>query len=261
MKVLRVGSIGTDVRAWQNFLLGQGFLTEEVTGEFDEATRAATVEFQQFFHLDPDGAVGNQTMGQAMLRGFEVIQDPNPDQLGPNWPPLPPDVEPLSAQDRTALFGKFTYQAAPTPQNAEAIQIQGNWVRDNIVSVHIPQFSSQIHGAPTHGSVQFHRLAVPQLLALWQAWDDAGLLPLVLSWDGSWAPRFVRGSRTTLSNHATGTAFDICANWNRLTTTGALKGQKGSVRELVNLAVDHGFFWGRWFSRSDPMHFEIRDIK
>jgi len=41
----------------------------------------------------------------------------------------------------------------------------------------------------------------------------------------------------------------------------ALVGQKGSVRELVPIANENGFFWGGHFNdRLDGMHFEIAKI-
>jgi hypothetical protein len=70
----------------------------------------------------------------------------------------------------------------------------------------------------------------------------------------------VRGSNTTLSNHAWGTGFDINAKWNPLGAVPALRGDTGSVRELVPIAHDHGFFWGGHFSRSDGMHFEVARV-
>lgn len=277
MRVLRQGMMGTDVRAWQTFLVGQDSLTEEVTGEFDQATLLATQDFQKVHELDADGVVGNQTLGQAMLLGFVVADDRDDSESGPLWPPRPTDLDPLSPGDRDALFGKFSYVAAPISYNPEGISIQGTWVRDQILPVRIPQLGRRVLGVPPSEVVSFHRLAVPQLLALWQAWEDAGLLGLVLSWGGSWAPRFVRGSRTTLSNHAYGTAFDINAGFNALSTQPALVGQKGSVRKLVELANQHGFWWGGFWGypgltgnnvnlgshtgRSDGMHFEVADLK
>jgi hypothetical protein len=81
---------------------------------------------------------------------------------------------------------------------------------------------------------------------------------LVLTWEGSFAPRFVRGSNVTLSNHAWGTAFDINYAWNTLGAQPALRGQKGSVRELVPIANEFGFYWGGHFKgRADGMHFEV----
>ena len=123
--------------------------------------------------------------------------------------------------------------------------------------VEIPQLRG-VSGAPSSASVRFHRRAADQLRELWRAWEAAGLLRLVLTWEGAFAPRFVRGSDTVLSNHAHGSAFDINAPWNALGARPALVGQRGGVRELVPIANRHGFFWGGHFrDRADGMHFEV----
>ena len=125
----------------------------------------------------------------------------------------------------------------------------------------MPQLA-KVAGAPTGGMVRFHRLAAKQLQNLWSDWEKTGLLPLVLTWDGSFVARFVRGSRSALSNHAFGTAFDINEPWNALGTRPALSGTHGSVRELVPLANKNGFFWGGHYNgRADGMHFEIAQLK
>ncbi len=132
------------------------------------------------------------------------------------------------------------------------------WAERNIVTVVIPQLvKAGVHGT---GKATMHRLVVPQVLALWQAWEDAGLLPLVRSWEGMFVARYIRGSRSTLSNHAKGSAFDINYTGNELGVTPAAAGKLNSVRELVPLAVHFGFYWGGWFSRSDGMHFEVRKL-
>jgi hypothetical protein len=50
--------------------------------------------------------------------------------------------------------------------------------------------------------------------------------------------------------------FDVNFEWNRMGTVPALRGDKGSVRERVPIANEHGFYWGGHFSRRDGMHFE-----
>ena len=70
-------------------------------------------------------------------------------------------------------------------------------------------------------------------------------------------------SRFTLSfiESFVGTAFDINVAWNGLGVQPALLGQKGSVRELVEIAFEHGFIWGGWFTnRPDGMHFEAYKV-
>ena len=84
----------------------------------------------------------------------------------------------------------------------------------------------------------------------------------MLTWAGLWNPRFVRGSRRTLSNHAYASAFDINAPWNGLRRQPALVGKRGSVRELVAVANELGWWWGGHgfppdYGRKDGMHFEL----
>lgn len=260
MRTLRQGDTGEDVRAWETFLVGQGYYHGEVDGVFNDDTRQASVDFQRANNLTGDGVVGAQTFAIALKLGYPGVTDSSPDEAGPNWPPKP-DFGPISSADRGKLFGTFAYVPAGIPGNPEAIRITDSWPSTNIVQVDVPQLRG-ITGAPTSAMVPFHRKGADQLKALWQAWEDAGLLPLVLSFAGTWAPRFIRGSQTYLSNHAWGTAFDINAGWNGLGAVPALKGKKGSTRELVALANENGFYWGGWFGgpnggRPDGMHFEV----
>jgi len=39
-----------------------------------------------------------------------------------------------------------------------------------------------------------------------------------------------------------------------------LRGDKGSVRKLVPIANERGFYWGGRFSRRDGMHFELAQL-
>lgn len=261
MRVLREGVSGEDVRAWQNFLLGQGFYWLEVDGRFDEGTRDATKSFQGSVPgLDCDGVVGNATYAAAMALGLMVLPDHDDASLsGPNWPARPDALKPLTASQRGQLFGSFSYKPAPQPGNPEAVQPDAGWAAANIVAVTVPQLKG-VKGAPHDLRVAFHKRGARRLEALFRAWEAAGLSALVLTWGGSYAPRFVRGSRTYLSNHAWATAFDVNVQYNPLGATPALAGRTGSVRELVPLANEHGFYWGGHFSgRPDGMHFELAE--
>ena len=167
----------------------------------------------------------------------------------------------LSSQQRDALFGAFKFTPSPQADNPEHVTIDPQWVSANIGNVTIPQLA-KFH--ITHGT-SFNHKGAAQLQGLWDAWDKAGLLDHVLTFDGSWAPRYKRkrayGGLENLSNHAWGTAFDINAQWNPLSSTPAALGTKGSTRELVALAEAHGFAWGGNFkSRPDGMHFELAKI-
>jgi hypothetical protein len=110
--------------------------------------------------------------------------------------------------------------------------------------------------------MRFHRLAADQLTGLWEEWESKKLLDRILTFNGAFAKRFVKGSMTTLSNHAFGSAFDINYDNNKLGERPALVGEKGSVRELVQIAHRWGFYWGGHFrNRPDGIHFEIAFLK
>jgi hypothetical protein len=248
---------GEDVVLWDRFLAGAGFDVDD-DGTFDASTVAATKAFQLKYGLGADGIVGNRTWGKAMEMGLDVIADSDSSEDGPNWPPRPRSLQPLTSNvDREALFGKFSYVPAPIAGNPEAIRITDNWGRDNIVQVRIPQLQ-KVDGAPRSGLVFFHKVCAQTFVDLFQAWEDTGLIHLVKTWGGSFVPRFQRGSRSRLSNHSYGSAFDINVVWNLMGRQPALKGQTGSVRELVPIANQMGIFWGGHYnSRLDGMHFEI----
>jgi peptidoglycan hydrolase-like protein with peptidoglycan-binding domain len=260
LRALRIGSEGDLIRAWQSFLAGQGFDPGGLDGVFGDKTAAATREFQSQNSLTEDGIAGRQTILAAMQRGFELIEEPARDTSGSNFPPRPnfPPLENTAA--RQALFGRFDYVSDPRPGNPENIRILGTWERDNIIAVPIPQLRALGPRAP--GSMPFHRLAANQLRGLWADWQRANLLDRVLSFDGSFSARFIRGSRTQLSNHCFGTAFDINAAENPLGARPPLVGERGSTRELVQLANKWGFYWGGHFgSRPDGMHFEVAVLR
>jgi D-alanyl-D-alanine carboxypeptidase/Putative peptidoglycan binding domain len=264
INILRRNSSGQDVKRWELFLAGQGHFKAEVDDTFDEVTEKATKAFQRAHGLSADGIVGPKTFGAALSNGFDLgFSDP---QRGTAEAilPEPTALRPLkSTAERQALFGPLEFKAAGTSSNPEAIRILGTWEQDNIVTVKIPQLVGKLvfGTTPSKGRMQFHKKAAPQLLALWSAWETAGVLDRVLTYDGAFNARFIRGSTTELSNHAFGTAFDINAEWNPLGVIPVLAGREGSVRELVEIANEHGFFWGGHFKkRPDGMHFEVAKI-
>lgn len=269
-RALRKGCVGSDVASWQNFLigyfmsLGQSHNDLITDADFGTETEAHTRLFQKSVDLPQTGIVDKWTLVAAMQKGFGILEDDPPvDKLDPLWPPNNYGLEPLSAIDKAELFGTFSYRPTPVAGCLEAITVT-NAKNFQVDWVEIPQLAG-VEGAPSNRKVQFNAKCKQQLLKLFKEWDDAGLRGHVLSWAGSYAPRFVRGSQVTLSSHAWGTAFDINAGWNPLGAQPALLGQKGSVRDLVEIAAQHGFYWGGWFGyvkngRPDGMHFEVCKI-
>lgn len=260
MQTLKLGDKGELVGRWQTFLRGEGLYFGEVDEDYGPLTVEATRAYQiRSRKLDPDGKAGNETLGYAMSEGFELIPSSSSDKTGPNWPPCPEGMRPASLATREELFGKFEYQPAGIPANPEAIKILGNWTSEHITKVKVPQLK-KLPTAPRE--IFIHKAIKDQFLGLFAAWEKEGLIHLVRTWAGSWVPRYVRGSRTYLSNHAWGTAFDINAPWNGLAKRPALVGKPGSVRELAPLAAEYGFYWGGWGlgGRPDGMHFEATKI-
>lgn len=246
------------VAAWQTFLIGRGFEIE-ADGDFGQETEDATKDYQRQHGMTADGIAGNRTLGLAMSQGLDFIvdeSDPGADR-SPNFPPPPDNLHPKSMAQQQAFFGAFAFVPTPKPNNREAIKITDNWPATHIVKVTIPQLIG-VNGAPVDGGVSFHKKVADPARGLFAAWEDAGLSDLLLGWAGSWVPRFIRGSTKTLSNHAYGAAFDINVAWNGLGVRPALVGSKGSVRLLVPLANQHGFYWGGHYqNRKDGMHFEF----
>ena len=255
MQTLRLGSRGEDVEKWQYFLRGRELLMTEVNGEFGASTHQATQEFQSRHGLLDDGIVGNRTFAEAMRIGFSAVQDdPSlPDTL--DGPPKPP-FNALGPTGRNQVFGSFTYETAPAPGNPEAIRVTSSWAQENLLRINIPQLAG-IKGVPSSGELLLHKLAAPRVAQLFERWEQAGLSKLVLTFGGAYTPRFVRGKLGVLSAHAHGTAFDINVAWNGFGIHPANVGAKGSVRELVPLANELGFYWGGHFTKRDGMHFEL----
>lgn len=206
-----------------------------------------------------DGIRGPKTAAaEAKYLYAEKDADTDPDP-----PASTSSLKPLSAQERKRIFGEFRWKPNPATVPGQEITILGGWEAENIVKVFIPQLKGvplyELGGPPATGYVRFHKRAAPQLQALWAAWEAADLLRYVLTYDGAFNARYIRGSKVSLSNHAYGTAFDINAEWNGLGREPAYG--KGSVRPLVRIAESYGFYWGGNFSgRADGMHFEANRI-
>lgn len=250
LRTLRQGSNGADVARLQQFLTARKFYQGECDGRIGPITAAAIVAYQKAhaappWELEPDGVAGQRTLAAMLAEGLALVVDADED----HFPPVPDWMTPLrSNEERMRRFGRFEYRPAPEPGNREAIEILGDWEDKNIVTVACPVFEK---------NVRVHRAVAADYLTFMQHVIDSDLRRLLFTFDGSFVPRYQRGSTKALSNHSWGTAFDVNYEWNQLGHTPAYRGQKGSVRELVPLANQHGWYWGGHFrSRPDGMHFE-----
>jgi len=242
-----------EIKQWQNFLIGffSSILNKPsniiADGVYGPITTNATKEFQKRVNLQESGTVDQKTLLAAQDYGYALPEVLNESISKPSG------VSFLSTEEREKIYGKFIFKANPTDSNPEGIIITDGWDKKNLVQVKLAGMGHVIKSGVT-----FHKDGAVQLMGMFEELNANGLTKHIISWDGSFAPRFIRGSRTKLSNHAWATAFDINAFYNPLGSKPAARGSKGSVQELVGIANKHGFYWGGHFSnRPDGMHFEI----
>lgn len=74
-QLLRRGSRGPLVKAWEAFLVRQGFSSEPPDGQFGSGTETATRAFQSAHRLSADGKVGPRTIAVARTLGFGEAGD------------------------------------------------------------------------------------------------------------------------------------------------------------------------------------------
>jgi peptidoglycan hydrolase-like protein with peptidoglycan-binding domain len=127
MRTLRLGTRGDDVRDWQRFLRDGGLYAGAVDGSFGARTVEATRAFQRTNGLDDDGVAGNQTLGAAMQRGFDLAPEDATLADGPDgavifindaWtPPSPPTAaDPIVAKD-PRMITQHQAGVLPCPPN------------------------------------------------------------------------------------------------------------------------------------------------
>lgn len=120
------------------------------------------------------------------------------------------------------------------------------WVRANI----------RTEAVPILGSVTCHKDLFPQLRAALLEVQQRGLAGAIdpRQYAGCYYPRFIANT-TTLSNHSFGLALD-------LNTAGNQRGTVGEIdRDVVAIFKTWGFAWGGDWRWTDPMHFELSEVK
>jgi len=157
----------------------------------------------------------------------------------------------LSTQKVKEIFGDFSY----TEGENGRINIDPAWVKENLVTVEIPQLANV---TTTGGRVTFHKLAAHQLKNAFDEVERKGLVKAIITWNGSWVARhIVWNPKKALSPHSWGIAFDINVEWNSYGAKPASEGAYGTVIPLVPIFEAHGFCWGGSWKKPDGMHFEV----
>lgn len=267
---LTVGSFGTDVKRLQEFLnadLAADLLTD---GLYGGTTRQEVDRFRKKYGLPPSPSFDDACYTISAKRGLSPIAyatDPAKRTL--SWPRRPKNLSSPTGAHMQAKCGTIAFVCEPMPGDPEHIRVTNDFVKDHIVTVDVHQLRGCIVPAGKNsfrkhpGRVQFHKAHAARLVQLFGEWDKAGVVDRILTFDGAHVSRLKRGSTkcvvANLSNHAWGTAFDINAYWNPLSHVPVVVGDRGSTRELVEIANANGFFWGGHFGdkRFDGMHFEV----
>jgi hypothetical protein len=157
--------------------------------------------------------------------------------------PLPASG-PIGPARPALLKVRFGEPAVGLPYGSDWIRLDPAFVHRHIVSRRVPIL----------GTVSCHRAMVPHLRAAMAELVRRGLAGLVDPGDyaGCYAPRRIQ-PRGQLSLHAWGLAVDLNASRN------PFRGRSHQDPRLVRIMERHGFTWGgRWPTRPDPMHFELR---
>ncbi len=152
-------------------------------------------------------------------------------------------------------FGNFDFKSLASG----SVRILGSWESDNLMEVDIPLLRGiDTDGGKFSGKVRCHRLIADSLVgAFAEIAAKPKLRDQVLFWSGGFVPRHIgRNPSRPLSPHSWGVAFDLNDHWNPWGEPGAPKGREGSLVELVPVFEKWGFYWGRNFSKPDPMHFQ-----
>jgi hypothetical protein len=156
-------------------------------------------------------------------------------------PDGPGDIGPVRPATLKERFGE---PAVGLPYGSDWIRLSAAFVHRYIVSRRVPIL----------GTVSCHRATVPHLRAAMRELVRRGLAWTVNPGDyaGCYAPRRIQ-PRGQLSLHAWGLAVDLNASRN------PFRGTSHQDVRLVRVMEKHGFTWGgRWPTRRDPMHFELR---
>lgn len=146
----------------------------------------------------------------------------------------------ITNAERDHIFGPLTYVPAPRDGDPEAIRITNDFPRKVVRRV-----------MPIIGAVDIHEKVAEPLYRALKAIERAGLASKIESFEGTYVPRFVRGSTTNLSSHSYATSIDVNARKN------PRGGQPTADQRLIAPYFEReGFYWGNNFSYPDPHHFE-----
>jgi peptidoglycan hydrolase-like protein with peptidoglycan-binding domain len=245
-----------DVTLVQRLLLARGFArVGDADGICGKNTIEAIVDFQSGFMRRPDGRIDPGGASWRNLAGtYSGITPPAPDASPP--PAAAPGAltrgvpRPAAAsinQGLVAVSNAFMLARLGNPRESYSPQCQVPTLprlRRNLVRDSVGPF-------PVTG-------LVPAVLSLKAVLIDIQreqpAIHRALGTAGMLCCRWVRGSSTSISNHAWGTAIDLTLN-GELDVRGDNQVQWGLL-QIAPIFNRHGWFWGAAYRTEDAMHFE-----
>jgi hypothetical protein len=157
---------------------------------------------------------------------------------------LDPDVKQVAVTTGTVsdVVGVFRYSVI----GGGRIAPEPSWVASHI----------ETRTVPILGQVTCNKYLFPQLEAALRDVIAAGLQDEIHpdEYAGCYYPRFIAGT-TKLSNHSFGLALDLNVPGNQRGTVGEMD------RGVVAIFKHWGFGWGGDWAYTDPMHFEMVELK
>jgi peptidoglycan hydrolase-like protein with peptidoglycan-binding domain len=293
---LRGDNRGADVLTIETLLHDNGYLPVAPNRNFNRETLNAIRAFQRTFMTTPTGliepdsesevklislnpvaaAMGTMAGWVNFISGGPVARAVVMSRVAPNvatqissraaYYPLRPSFNAMTHAEREAAFGGIEFDDIAGSDNITITRRDADYIIERVAISQLTTIPNAAGGLAAGGRIRCHRLAGPRFQALFQAWDDAGLLDRINHYSGPYVARYKRrvahdGNSSSLSNHAWGTAIDLNVPQNRLGDPPARLGEVGCLLELVPIANALGFYWGGHFSgRLDGMHFEIGTV-
>ena len=148
----------------------------------------------------------------------------------------------LTGGSVSAAVGSFSYRANPDG----TVTPDPSWVAAKITTEVMPII----------GRVTGNRVMLPQLRAALNEIVALKLSSSIYHYDGCYVPRFIAHDPSKgLSFHTFGTAIDLNAADNQ-------RGGPGKMdRRVVAIFKKWGFAWGGDWNYTDPMHFELSQLR
>lgn len=249
--MMKIGNKGALVKSLQLWL--NKYSPCAVDGDFGPKTANCVSVAQRALGVADDGIVGPITDSAFIADGWRKAAE-HPSQPSSPYPSVP-QYRALRSAEKVAKFGS-PGKPRVDAQPGGPITVDPRFAR-NIVRIDLgdwfPQARMRDFGARY---LSMHRLVEMQWRAFFDDIVAEGHGDKIISCAGSWAPRYVRGSKTTFSSHAYATAVDFNAPQNWLGAMPAKAGERGSLVDVIEIGKRYKIYSGIWFSRLDGMHFE-----